>query len=366
MTPKEKILIFQFGSLGDTVISMPCYREIVRRHPNSERYVLTNFPIGAKMVQAEALLGPCGLVHGALRYPMPLRGVSNIIALYRSIRRHKFEQLYYLSPEKALSNLVRHFLFFKACGIRRIRGIPWTQDKRLPRSLEGGNLWESEASRLLRVIGAQVEAAPPEPKDRSLDTTEEENRAASWLLEEIPQMGRFIAVALGGRVSVKDWGTDNWINLLAQLSSAHPGLGAVFIGSHDERERNDLLAAAWNGPTLNSCGRLTARESAALIRRASLFLGHDSGPMHLAAAVEVPIVALFSARDVPGKWFSDRPGDRFFYNRPPCFGCGLVQATDCPNSMICMTGHNLNEIASAVTERIAGVQVKPSRIKRVS
>ena len=339
---------------------MPCYREILRRHPNSVRYVLTNLSIGAKMVQAEALLAPCGLIDGALRYPMPLRGVSNIIALYRSIRRHKFDQLYYLSPEKGLSNLIRHFLFFKACGIRRIRGIPWTRDKRLPRALERGDIWESEASRLLRTIGAQTEAAPPDPRDRSLDITEEENRVARSLLEEIPQLQRFIAVAVGGRVPVKDWGTDNWINLLASLSAAHPGLGAVFIGSNDERERNELLAAAWAGPTINSCGRLTARETAALIHRATLFLGHDTGPSHLAAAVEIPIVALFSARDVPGKWFSDRPGDRFFYNRPPCFGCGLVQVADCPNNMICMTRHNMEEIVSAASEVLFDIQKKPA------
>lgn len=179
---------------------------------------------------------------------------------------------------------------------------------------------------------------------------------AQRLLEGVPQLHRFIVVALGGRVPVKDWGTDNWVNVLASVSAAHPGLGAVFIGSGDERERNEFLSAAWAGPTINSCGQLTPRETAALMQGASLFLGHDSGPLHLAAALGIRIVALFCARDVPGKWFSDRAADRFFYNRPPCFGCGLTQVADCPNNMACMTAHNTEEIISATTQMLANVE----------
>jgi len=90
----ETILIFQIGSLGDTVISMPCYREVVRRHPSSQRYLLTNFPIGKKMVQAEAMLAPCGLVDGCVEYPMPLRGFQNTRELYHRLRALKPDILY--------------------------------------------------------------------------------------------------------------------------------------------------------------------------------------------------------------------------------------------------------------------------------
>src|SRR5208282_5771083 len=98
MRIRQKVLIFQIGSLGDTVISMPCYREIARRHPDAERYLLTNFPIGSKMVQAEALLKPCGLIDGTVEYPMPLRGARNIVSLYRRLRALRIDMLYYLTP----------------------------------------------------------------------------------------------------------------------------------------------------------------------------------------------------------------------------------------------------------------------------
>jgi len=61
---------------------------------------------------------------------------------------------------------------------------------------------------------------------------------------------------------------------------------------------------------VNLCGRLSPRETAAVIERARVFLGPDSGPMHLAASVRVPSVIAFSAAAfpdlVPGRPESNR------------------------------------------------------------
>jgi heptosyltransferase III len=349
----RRILIFQIGSLGDTVIAMPCYREIMRRHPGDERYILTNLVTGGKMVQAEMLLAPCGLVDGVLKSPFPLKSSKEILALRRRIRELRFDVLYYLGPEKRTTSLLRQYFFFRACGIKTIHGIPWTRDKRLTRPLEGGGRWESEASRMLRAIDARQNPGPPNRSDRSLDLSSKERSQARKLLSEVPALDAFIAVSVGGKLPIKDWGDTNWRNALASLSAAHPGLGAVFVGSQDERARNDALASAWEGPTLNACGRLAPRETAALIECAALYLGHDTGTLHLAAAVGTRIVGIYSARDVPGKWFSDNEGDRFFYNKPACFNCGLINPEDCSNQVVCMTGHKVEAVVAAATELLA-------------
>jgi heptosyltransferase-3 len=354
MPAKQKVVVFQIGSLGDTVISMPCYREIARRHPEAERYLLTNFPIGNKMVAAEALLKPCGLVQGSVKYPMPLRGVRDTLDLYRRLRGLRVDVLYYLTPEKRLTNLVRHYAFFKFCGVGSIVGLPWSRDSRYPRVVEPGKLWESEASRLLRTIGASEEAGEPAFADRSLELSNSERHVAQRLAASVPKFERFIAVSVGGKVPVNDWGDANWSDLLSIVSAGDPSLGVLFVGSADERDRNEALGAAWRGPKLNSCGLLTPRETAALIERAELFVGHDTGTLHLAAAVGTRIIGVYSARNVPGKWFSDRVGDRFFYQQPPCFGCEVVNVVDCKNGLTCMTAHRVDEIATAVSVTLRG------------
>ncbi len=355
MSRKEKILIYQIGSLGDTVISMPCYREIARRHPDAERYLLTNLPVGGKMVQAEALLAPCGLIEGSVDYPMPLRSISEIRKLHARLSALHIDILYYLTPETSLLRLIRHYVFFKACGVGDVRSVPWSRDLRFPRQIVPGKLWESEASRLLRTLDPARPPGAPPSADRSLDLTDQERAAAARLLEEMPGTTHFLVLSVGGRIPLNNWGNENWSAVLSELSAADPALGMVFIGSADERDRNEVLAQSWSGPRLNSCGRLAPRETAALVERAEAYLGHDTGTLHLAAAVNTRIVGVYSARNPPGKWYSDRPHDHFLYHKPPCFYCELERPEDCKHGLVCMTSHSPAEVVGAAQNALTRV-----------
>jgi ADP-heptose:LPS heptosyltransferase len=311
---------------------------------------MTNFPMGAKMVPAEAILRPIEMILGSIEYPMPLRNVGTMIDLRRRIRDLKPSVLYYLLPEVRLTNLLRHYSFFRLCGISDIRGMPWSRDLRFPRTVEPNRLWESEASRLLRTIGAPV--GPPADADRDLIMSAAEQVTADRVLRPFGGAA-FVAVSVGGKVPLNNWGDANWITVLQALSRSRTSLGAVFVGSADERPRNDALAAQWHGPSLNTCGELTPRESAAVIARAAAFVGHDTGTLHLAAAVNTPVIGIFSARNRPGKWFSDRDRDIFFYNHVSCAGCELVSIAACQNDRICMTGHDPAAVVGAVQRALA-------------
>jgi ADP-heptose:LPS heptosyltransferase len=79
-------------------------------------------------------------------------------------------------------------------------------------------------------------------------------------------------------------------------------------------------------PGTNLCGVVGPRVSAAVLAKARIFVGHDSGPMHLAACMGVPVVAVFSARNHAGEWYP-RGGvlrNRIIYHKTECAGCGLV------------------------------------------
>ena len=361
MSARDVVLILQIGSLGDTVVSLPCYREIARRHPHADRYLVTNYPIGSKMVPAEAILLPTGVITSSIEYPMPLRQLGKVVELRRRIAALRPSVLYYLLPETRLDRLVRHYAFFRLCGIGTIRGLPWSRDLRFSRELAPG-LWESEAARLLRTLGAPP--GRPADSDRDLALTEAERARAAAVLAPLGGTA-FVAISVGGKVPLNNWGDDNWGAVLRRLSSRRPALGVVFVGSADERPRNDGLAAQWDGQrdghkhgkegvqSLNTCGLLTPRETAAVLERAAVFAGHDTGTLHLAAAVDTPVVGVFSARNPAGVWFSDRPRDTFFYDRVPCAGCRLKEIDTCLNDWVCMAAHDPEKVVAAI-ERLAG------------
>ncbi len=352
---QNRIIIFQIASLGDAVVSLPAHLEIRRRHPGADFYLLTNIPIDPnfpterKMVAAESVFGPMGLFDGVIPYPMPLRGMTNIRSLHRALARVRPACLYYLIPETKTLNLVRHYLFFRLCGIQKILGMPWSRDLRFPLRFPKSSLWESEASRMLRSIGAKKLPGPPEEADRQLHlSAEERQKAASMIAKHLPA-GPFVVASGGGKVPINNWGDENWTYFLSAFSERFPGLGIVFVGSADEHSRNARLARAWRGPKLNTCGLFSPRETAAVIENASLFVGHDTGTLHLAGAVGTKILGIFSGRNVPGKWFSDRPSDTFLFKPVECMGCQLVQIADCPNQRKCIMQIAPRQVLDAAT-----------------
>ena len=124
---------------------------------------------------------------------------------------------------------------------------------------------------------------------------------------------KFVAFSIGAKIDFKSWGDNRWADLLANISRNNPELGLAFLGGPNDGERSGEAAKGWTGPTLDLCGKLSPRESALVIKNARVFMGHDSGPMHLAASVGTPSVCVFSTHAKPGIWFPCGEQHRILY-----------------------------------------------------
>jgi heptosyltransferase III len=308
----DTIIIFRIGSLGDTVVALPCFHQIVRTFPNSRRILITDTPASPKAASVESIVGSSGLIGGVIYFPPPPRKTRDFIKLRAQILETKASTLIYIADRNIFSTL-RDLWFFRLCGIRNIIGAPIRHDLRRPRVDPETGETEQEAVRLARCLAplGTIDLNDREFWDLRLQSNE--TAAAD---DSLAPLGgrRFIAINAGGKVQSKDWGNDNWTTLLRLMSVRHSNLALVFIGSADEVDRSSELAAAWPGQTLNLCGHLTPRESAAAMKRAELFVGHDSGPMHLAAAAAVPCVALFGNFNKPKWWHPVGRGHRIIHN----------------------------------------------------
>ena len=104
----------------------------------------------------------------------------------------------------------------------------------------------------------------------------------------------------------------NWAALIAQLAAGDRE-SVIFVGATEEYPLAERLAMQWQRPNLNLCGRLTPRETAAVLGRCALLICHDSGPMHLAASQKTPCVALFGNFNAPRRWFPYGNGHEVIY-----------------------------------------------------
>jgi lipopolysaccharide heptosyltransferase III len=343
----KRVLIYRLGSLGDTVVALPCFHLMARVFPDAERWLLTNIPVSPKAPSPATVLGGSGLIHGLVDYPVRLRGLSTLRALSRRIRDLRPELLVYLVERTRVQMLARDLLFFRASGIAHIVGAPCRRDLRRHRYDAASQTYEPEAARLARTLSAVGDARCDDPASWDLQLGSGERTRAAEVLHRWPGRDQFLVCCVGTKVDVKDWGVANWQAMLAQLSKDHPSMGLVLVGASQEASVSTEAARKWSGPKLNLCGSTTPRETAALLERARLFIGHDSGPMHLAAAVGTRCVAVFSARQRPRIWFPFGDGHRVIYHRTACEGCGLEQCVTFGKK--CMTSINVGEVHAAVS-----------------
>ncbi len=300
----KRVLIFRQGSLGDTVVALPCFYLIKKAFPDAERKMLTNLPINQKACASEMVLAGTDLVEGYLTYPPDVSLMKKFFIFRRLLKEWTPDVFIYLIESPSYIHAWRDFLFLKLCGIRKIIGLSLWKDLKNPVFLNEKKQYQYEGERLLDRLAMLGKIDIADACNRDMQLTQEEQASvepyvASWMREK-----PFFVCSVGTKVLVKDWGQENWLRLMEKMHEAFPDWGMVFIGVMSESDRSCEALAKWQGPAINLCGKLSVRQSAVLLQKAALFIGHDSGPMHLAAAQNVPCVALFGLHNKPGVWFA--------------------------------------------------------------
>jgi heptosyltransferase-3 len=309
---KPSLIIFRIGSIGDTVVALPCFHAIARAFPDHRRVLLTNAVASAKESSVESVLQGTDLIHSTIYFPAGDGKVRSVGSLVHRLRAQGADTLVYLTRRTSTLQVLRDLLFFRAAGIHRFIGLPLP-----PRSLEcrvdpRSGIVEHEVEHLARTLAPQLTIELTAPNWDLLLSAAEANTAVERL-SDMPTHLPLVAMSPGAKIAAKDWGEHNWAALMDQAQERLPPMSMVFVGAPSERSLVQRLAERWSSPWINLCGALTPRESAAVLGRCRLLVCHDSGPMHLAASQGTPCIALFGTYNRPRQWFPYGEQHRVLY-----------------------------------------------------
>ncbi len=137
----------------------------------------------------------------------------------------------------------------------------------------------------------------------------------------------------------KSWAVENWQNLIEKLDKNSKPY--IVIGHGDGfkiKPENDFR------------NKYSLRESAALLANSSVLITNDSGPMHLASSVGVPVVALFGPTVAEWGFYPSGKEDIVFEHKLKCRPCSLHGKIDCKNSFECLTKTNVETVYNALTK----------------
>lgn len=185
----------------------------------------------------------------------------------------------------------------------------------------------ANAMRLVeRSFGAPL-AALAEPREESarLSVPAEAHARAADLLGRDPIRGPLIGIHASGGREIKQWAPARFAEVAARLARSHAAR-IVLTGSAADRALVDRLKAALPAevPFRDLAGDHDLVTLAAVIERSNVFVTSDTGPMHLAAAVGTPIVALFGPSD-PRRWGPLAADSRIIRIDLPCSPCNRIR-----------------------------------------
>ena len=298
----KTIIIYRLGSLGDTVVALPCFHKIHQFFPNHRKIVLTNHPVSSKAIALESLLLGSGLIDGVIKYKIGLRSVSEFLTLIKSLKTSNSNILIYLNPPRGFFSLLRDLMFFRFCGFKKIIGAPLSFDLLKCRQDFNTGFFEFEAQRLARTLLELGSINLQDNNSWGLMLSPDELHLAANAVSGLNN-GAYFTINMGGKVKINDWGESNWINLIQKISSRIPNFSLVVIGANEDKIRADLILDYWPSKSINLCGQIDPRVCAGILANSSFFIGHDSGPLHLAASVQIPCIGIYSENNPPKKWY---------------------------------------------------------------
>ncbi len=212
--------------------------------------------------------------------------------------------------------------------------------------------WKRNLRLASAALGRAAEATPPALTPGERGQTEVLAKAGLG-------KGRYAVCAPAGfaNVRLKTWPAERFAAVIADLRHRH-GLPTLLVGSAAERghlEKIPGAAAIWTGGP----GELTLL--AGLLARAAVYVGNDTGAMHLAAATGVPVVGIFGGGTWP-RFVPAARGGAAVVHPLPCFECGW----DCAfGSAHCLDRIAVEDVAAAVANALGGGQFETRVVDRM-
>jgi ADP-heptose:LPS heptosyltransferase len=323
-----KVLVYQIGQLGDTIVSVPALRAVRHYFGQQARIIMLHDTI-QQLVTSEMTLEGTALIDEFIPYSpekSARKKLRTMATLWRRLRREHFDVVVSLLPsDRPRWSLVRDRAFFRACGIRRLVGFrPFAESEIRPRGFSGRPArTPHEAILRLRRLFADgiVESHDLFAEPLLTVRSEDRNLVDGWLATKRKHPERpLIALCPGCKKPGNSWPTERFLEIARRLRDLDR-FEIVIAGGPAERDLADYLTTGLDGEAIPAAGCFSVAESAALFSRCALLIGLDTGTSHLAAAVGVPCIVVQSANSFPGQWDPLGINHSIIRADVPCAGC---------------------------------------------
>lgn len=338
----KNILVIRFSSLGDVVLTTPLFANLRHFFPEARISVLT------KNQYQDVFLN-----NSHINEVLALEQQENLASLISRVKKNKYDLIIDLH-----SNLRSHLLGL-AAGIKVIRYNKQSLNRYALLHLGTGRpaLSKTVVERYLETLNfLGPQQLNPETK---IYLTEKETRPAQALLENDGIMPADIIIGLnpGAKWETKKWPLANWVEFLTMCRSNKIKI-LLFGDDNDQMFVSQIVKEIGDARNflVNLAGRTDLRQLMALIKQCRLLITGDSGTLHIAQALAVPVLILLGPTVPEFGFIHSRQNDVILYKDLPCRPCSLHGTNYCKrNDRICLAGITAGEVFETMLEQLKTV-----------
>jgi ADP-heptose:LPS heptosyltransferase len=311
----RKIIVVDFGFLGDSVHLAPALWEIKRNYAGAELHTLSA-TVGAELLK----LAPC--VDRPWAFPLTAKSPSwwKHWDILRALRRERFDAAFNFTGSDR--SLFATAFIGAPCTLAYEPGRKrfWNRWVRVDWVARGPRELPVYEQRRQLLAAGGLSLQPPRFDFRIPAA------ASQWAQKAVA--AKSIHLSINASTPVKEWPLDHWIELAKRLLNAEPSIQLVATASAKPREQERLkaLAKEVDDPRLRCVEGPEIAQLAAILQRCRSQIGADSGVLHLAMALGVPTLTVFRQYTGLQEWVPAGSQHRHFM--APC-RCIAENRTDC-------------------------------------
>ncbi len=349
----RKILVLKLDHIGDFITAFPAFRRLRQHFPHAELTVLA----------ASASLALTGLepaIDRAIGFDffharsgkgrLSLKS-ADIDALRARLAPERFDLAIDLRRQPETRSLLQATGTRWTAGFETAHQHPWL-DIALP--FEGDLALHRKRAHVADALVALIDAISTQCEtDRAVITPAPDRAAArrdlAALLDPPPGPAQpLVCVHTGAGARNKQWPAASFARLIDHLAGT-ANAAILLIGGPDETEfsQHVIRLARHRHAITTQVGRIPLRNLPAVLRGADLYVGNDSGPKHIAAALAIPTIGIHSGTVAPTEWGAMGPHALTLGREMTCSPCYLAHARDCHRAMACLDGLRVGDVFAA-------------------
>ncbi len=332
-----KILVTRTDRMGDVILSTPVLRVLREEYPEAYIAMMVR-PYAAECVEGNPYIDEVILYDKYGKH----KGIFDSLKFAMELKHKSFDIAIVLHPTTRMHLVTFIAGISKRVGYDRKCGALLTH--RIPHKKEEGKKHEREYTLdILKHIGID-----PKTEELYMPVKRDILKRVEGMLQghEIEPKDRILAIHPSSSCPSKRWLAERFASVADGLAEDF-GLKIVLISDKEGEIFSSEVARHMKSDSLDLSAKMSIGELAALIKRSTLFISNDSGPVHIASAVSTPVISIFGRKDPglgPIRWGPVGKYDIILHKDA---GCKTCLAHNCTKDFLCLKSISVDEVIEA-------------------